>query len=105
MRLAATFVIALLVASSAACASAPRIGVSSAVATSHFTATELIARIKTALLNDPYVGMRRIDVQALDGDITLTGRVASTEERDRAIEITRGVEGVRSVRSEIEVRP
>lgn len=82
-----------------------RVGVGSAVSTSRFTASELIARVKTALLNDPDIGMRRIDVHALDGDITLSGRVASAAERDRAVQITRGVEGVRSVRSELSIQP
>jgi osmotically-inducible protein OsmY len=75
------------------------------VTSSRFTASELIARVKTALLNDKEIGARRIDVHAADGDITLTGRVASTAERDRAVQITRGVEGVRSVRSELQIQP
>lgn len=99
-------IVALALALSlAACASAPRIGVNSGVTTSRFTASELIARIKTALLNDEVVGRRRIDVQVSDTDVTLTGRVASADERDRAIQITRGVEGVRSVRSELQIQP
>lgn len=82
-----------------------RLGVGSAVSTSRYTASELIARVKTALLNDTEIGMRRIDVHALDGGITLSGRVASAAERDRAVHIARGVEGVRSVRSELQIQP
>ena len=100
----AAFLLAVL-ASVSACASSPRIGVNTAVTTSRFTATELIARVKTALLNDEIVGARRIDVHAADGDITLVGRVESAGERDRAVTIARAVEGVWSVRSELQIPP
>jgi len=96
---------ALIIGSVSSCASAPRVGVSSGVTTSQFVASELIARVKTALLNDEVVGKRRIDVHVIDADVTLTGRVASAEERDRAVEIARGVEGVRAVRSELTIQP
>lgn len=85
----------------AACASAPRVSVSSA----QLADAELIARVKTALLNDPVVGLRRIDVLASRDDVRLVGRVASAAERDRAVEIARGVAGVRSVASELVIRP
>ena len=82
-----------------------RISMSSGVTTSQFTATELVARIKTVLLNDAVLGTRRIDVQVIDSAVTLTGRVASKEEEDRALSLTRGVEGVRSARSELVIKP
>jgi osmotically-inducible protein OsmY len=96
--------LATLIALSA-CASTPRIGASTSMTTSRFNTTELIARVKTALLNDEIVGLRRIDVHAVDGDVTLTGRVASAGERDRAVTIARAVEGVWSVRSELQIQP
>lgn len=94
-----------LLACVSACASSPRIGASTSVTTSRYNTAELIARVKTALLNDEIVGTRRIDVHAVDGNVTLAGRVASAEERDRAVTITRGVEGVWSVRSELQIQP
>ena len=95
---------AILLLTAAACGGT-RVGVNTGVTTSEFTTTELIARIKTVLLNDAVIGTRRIDVHALDGDITLTGRVASKEEENRALTLTRGVEGVRSVKSELAIQP
>jgi len=89
----------------AACASAPRAGVSAGADPASIAAAELVARVKTALLNDAVVGVRRIDVQASGDDVRLTGRVASAAERDRAVEIARGVPGVRSVTSGLEIRP
>lgn len=73
--------------------------------TSRYTASELIARIKTALLNDEVVGVRRIDVHVQDAHVTLTGRVASAEEERRAVGIVQAVEGVRTVRSELTIQP
>ncbi|MDQ3168868.1 MAG: BON domain-containing protein [Acidobacteriota bacterium] len=96
--------VAILLLTAAACGGT-RVGVNTGVTASDFTATELIARIKTVLLNDAVVGLRRIDVHAIDGAITLTGRVASKEEEDRALSLTRGVEGVRSVKSELAIQP
>lgn len=93
-----------LLLTAAACGGT-RLGVSTGVTTNQFTATELIARIKTVLLNDEVVGKRRIDVHASDAVITLTGRVASKEEEDRALSLTRGVEGVRSASSRLVIQP
>lgn len=104
MRAALAGGLTILVVASAACG-VTRTSAGTSVSSSRFTASELIARVKTALLNDPEIGARRIDVQALDGDITLAGRVASAAERDRAVNIARVVEGVRSVRSELQIQP
>ena len=89
----------------AGCASGPRVGVSSGASTANIANAQLVAKVKTALLNDAVVGARRIDVHVTGDDVRLTGRVASAAERDRAVSIARGVQGVRSVTSELEIRP
>lgn len=94
-------VLALVLA--AACGS--KINVSPGVTPASLAETELIARVKTALLNDTIVGLRRIDVHAAGDHIRLTGRVASAAERDRAAQIARDVPGVRTVTPELEIRP
>ena len=95
----------LLLALSAGCASAPRVGVSSGASSAAVADAELVARVKTALLNDAVVGTRRIDVHVVADQVRLTGRVASATERDRAVSIAQGVSGVRSVTSNLEIRP
>lgn len=93
-----------LVLGAAGCGSS-KINVSPGATPASLGETELIARVKTALLNDTIVGLRRIDVHA-DGDqIRLTGRVASAAERDRAVQIARAVPGVRGVTPDLEIRP
>ncbi|HUF23838.1 MAG TPA: BON domain-containing protein [Vicinamibacterales bacterium] len=92
-----------LVVGAAACGS--KINVSPGATPASLAETELIARVKTALLNDSIVGLRRIDVHAAGDQIRLTGRVASAAERDRAVQIARDVPGVRAVTPELEIRP
>jgi len=101
----ARILLVLLVLAGAACASAPRAGVTSGAGPAAIAEAELVARVKTALLNDAVVGVRRIDVQARTDEVRLTGRVASAAERDRAVQIARGTPGVRSVISDLEIRP
>jgi hyperosmotically inducible periplasmic protein len=94
-----------LVAAASACGTTSRVAATPPAGRAAIAEAELIARVKTALLNDAIVGVRRIDVHASGDQIRLTGRVASAAERDRAVQITSGVPGVRSVTSDLEIRP
>lgn len=98
-------VVGLAVIAAPACAGRTRITSSTTLTNDALESTRIAARVKTALLNDEVVGRRRIDVHATGMDIRLTGRVASAAERDRALQIARGVDGVRSVTSSLEIRP
>ena len=49
------------------------------------------AQVITALVNDPEIGTRPIEVEVTRGAVRLSGRVRTEEERDRAIEIARRV--------------
>jgi len=64
----------------------------------------ITTRVKTALLNDLAVGVQRIDVDTFKGVVTLSGVVDSAEERDKAIEIAKKVEGVRDVKSTMQLK-
>jgi len=64
---------------------------------------QTVVRVKTALVNDPIVGGRTIEVRAVRGVIELSGRVGTQEERDRAITLARAVAGVISVQSSLQV--
>jgi len=63
------------------------------------------ARVKTALVNDALVGARLIEVRVARGVVTLTGHVASDPERDRVLDLARGVPGVVDVRPLLVVTP
>jgi hyperosmotically inducible protein len=68
------------------------------------TDATITAEIKSALIADEVVKARDIDVDTLDGVVTLSGIVASHSERRQAEALARECEGVRSVRNQLEVR-
>jgi hypothetical protein len=61
--------------------------------------------VKTALLNDPVVGLARIDVDTVKGVVTLSGRVKSKDEEAKAITLARSVKGVSDVKSTLQIQP
>jgi hyperosmotically inducible protein len=65
----------------------------------------LSAAVRTALLNDPQLGLRRIAVEARLGVITLSGAVRTSEEVQRAEKLARSVAGVRDVQSALRIEP
>jgi hyperosmotically inducible protein len=82
----------------------------SAVACSQAVSTAIddaaiTAAVKTALLNDHEIAGWTIDVDTAQGVVTLSGMVRSSREEQRAIELVRGVAGVRDVRSQLQPAP
>jgi hyperosmotically inducible periplasmic protein len=65
----------------------------------------LATQVKTALLNEPGVPFTRVDVEASQGVVTLTGAVASKDEEQKVIAVVRGVKGVRDVQSALKIAP
>ena len=63
----------------------------------------ITTRVKTAYINDPIVGALRIDVDTFKGVVTLSGRVKSKEEEQKAIQLARGIQGVTDVRSTLQI--
>jgi hyperosmotically inducible protein len=63
----------------------------------------LTVEIKTRLLADPTVSGLRINVDTQDRVVTLTGTVSSQTEKERALEIARGVENVVRVEDKLTV--
>jgi hypothetical protein len=63
--------------------------------------TAVTTKVKTALLADDKVKGLNINVDTDNGIVTLTGKVGSAEEKDQALKIARGVEGVKNVQDRI----
>lgn len=61
------------------------------------------AMVTTALVNDPEIGARPIDVRVTDGVVRLSGRVHSDAEAARAVALARAVPGVLRVDSTLRV--
>lgn len=66
--------------------------------------TVLTARVKSALLNDPAVSGISINVESYKATVQLSGFVKTVAERNRAVQLARGVPGVRQVRNDILIR-
>ena len=60
-------------------------------------------RVKTAFINDPMVGALRIDVDTFKGVVTLSGRVKSKAEEEKAIAIAKSISGVTDVKSTLQI--
>lgn len=67
--------------------------------------TTTTTRVKTALLNDQQVGGLRIDVDTFKGVVTLSGRVKSQAEKDRAVTLARQTDGVTEVKDALQIIP
>jgi osmotically-inducible protein OsmY len=65
----------------------------------------ITARVKTALLNDPQVGGMKIDVDTTQGVVTMSGIVKSQAEADRAVQLARQANGVKDVKSTLQINP
>ena len=63
----------------------------------------ITASVKAKLADDPMVKARDIDVDTLEGVVTLSGKVQTESERMRALQIARGTSGVKSVTNNLEV--
>jgi hyperosmotically inducible protein len=64
----------------------------------------LVTKVASKLMVDPEVDSRDIDVDALDGQVTLSGLVTTYRARQEAERIAKATDGVKGVRNEIRVR-
>ena len=62
-------------------------------------------KVKAALLKDPEVKALQVNVETYQGVVQLSGFVDKSEQISRAAEVTKGVEGVKSVKNDLIVRP
>ena len=65
----------------------------------------ITTRVKTAFINDEQVGALRIDVDTFKGVVTLSGRVKTKAEEQKAITIARSIKGVLDVKSTLQIEP
>lgn len=70
-----------------------------------FDDAAIVARVKTALLNDLEIGRWGIEVSSNRGFVQLSGEVPTALDVERAVRIVQGVTGVLSVTSLIQIRP
>jgi osmotically-inducible protein OsmY len=62
-------------------------------------------KVKLALATDEHVSARAVNVDTVEGRVTLHGTVGSAAEKAKAEQVARGIEGVREVRNLLQVVP
>lgn len=70
----------------------------------YFDDSVITTKVKAAILNDPALKVLQINVETFKGVVQLSGFVDSKAMMDRAVEVTRGVAGVKSVKNDMRVR-
>lgn len=66
--------------------------------------TVITTKVKTAILGEPTLKSLEINVETFKGVVQLSGFVSSTTAENKAIEIARGVSGVKSVKDDMRVK-
>lgn len=66
--------------------------------------TVITTKVKTAILEDPMTKVLEIKVKTFKGEVQLSGFVSSQAEADRAVELARRVDGVKSVKNDMVVK-
>ena len=94
------FVFAILLASLFGCA-----GTSTKEGTGEYVDDVVITtKVKTAIFNEPSLKSAEINVETFKGTVQLSGFVNSRADINRAVEVTRGVAGVTSVKNDMRLK-
>ncbi|MEK7752066.1 MAG: BON domain-containing protein [Acidobacteriota bacterium] len=99
-RSASAVFLAVALATITGCAATP-----SAESTGEYVDdTVITAKVKAAILDQPTLKSFDIHVETFRGRVHLRGVAASQSIIDKAVEVARGVSGVKSVKNEMQVR-
>ena len=66
--------------------------------------TMITTKVKTAILNEPTLKVAEINVETFKGVVQLSGFVSSQADINKAVEVARGVGGVKSVKNDMRVK-
>lgn len=64
----------------------------------------LTGKVEAALVADKRTSAMRVDIESHDGEVQLSGYAKSQAEKTAAVDVAKGVEGVRVVKNAIDVR-
>ena len=62
----------------------------------------ITAKVKAAILNEPGLKVSEINVETYKGVVQLSGFVSSRADMEKAVEVARGVAGVKSVSNKMQ---
>lgn len=57
----------------------------------------ITGKVKAAVMAEPGIRSLKIDVDTKDGVVTLNGKIDTQEQKNRAMQVAQGVDGVKSV--------
>ena len=66
--------------------------------------TLITGKVKAALVADPDLKATEINVETFKGTVQLSGFVSSTDDIPKAVQLARGIEGVKSVKNDMLVK-
>lgn len=66
--------------------------------------TVITTKVKAAILNEPTLKSAEINVETFKGVVQLSGFVSSSASINKAIEVAKGVAGVKSVRNSMQLK-
>ena len=66
--------------------------------------TVITAKVKAAIINEPMLKVTEINVETFKGVVQLSGFVSSQAAANKAVEVTRGVNGVKGVRNDMRLK-
>lgn len=70
----------------------------------YFDDSVLTSKVKAAILNEPTLSAAEINVETFKGVVQLSGFVNSRADISKAVEVARGVKGVKSVKNDMRLK-
>ena len=64
----------------------------------------ITTKVKAAIFNEPTLKATEINVETFKGVVQLSGFVSSTAAADKAVQLTRAVRGVKSVKNDMQIK-
>lgn len=97
---AGAVMIALTLTAVAGCSSSPKKEGTGEYLDDSVTTT----KVKSAILNEPGLKVAEINVETFKGVVQLSGFVSSQDAANKAVEVARGVGGVKEVRNNMHIK-
>ena len=95
-----TFIFAVVLASLLGCAGSP----TKEGTGEYVDDTVITTKVKTAIFNEPSLKSAEINVETFKGTVQLSGFVRSSADINKAVELARGIDGVKSVKNDMRVK-
>jgi len=70
----------------------------------YFDDSVITSKVKAALLNTPNLNSNEISVETFKGVVQLSGFVSTRAEVNKAVEVARGINGVKSVKNDMRLK-